>query len=749
MFVTIVKNNGELVRKIGLLKDKQRQLVAEATLESSPLSLPEALIWLNGVMKRLGLRPTTASLKGQIKALKAEITVLTAKKYTPYKVYIIFNLESSRKNCIYDTAVSERTVWRNSIGQNKSSVLLGAVLKVTNTTEPGDIIYEYSDIGYTKRLAYLGASYALTIGMLAMSYGIIDWLASSTSDVPVAIAISVINVVLPQAMQYITFLCEIHNSQIDVQKSILFKLLAARCINSALLIFLVTSYDDTFGLKNLERVQNILLADAVTTPLFQLANPLDLGMRYVAAPLLSTTQAQYNKFWIGAEWNLAERYSDVLKSIFVGAFFAPLLPSGWFITAFAIMMTYIVDKYSLFCIWRKAPSIGPDLAYLARYFYFITVFCHLHIALIYFANWPYRGVFDTDQADPADCRFLQCSVSSDMTDDQKRIVSVYSLSTIIAFAVLMFWGLPYRLTKFTKRIFYPYRKDRSGDASDVPFRSLEGRNSYIPVVMRGAFLTPYIVAHIANIPKIYIPIHSGLKWEELPDPKEFSVFNKSDFVQIPDEQLKRAISTVSYYNIEEDLAGLPSDTELDRASLASLGEDGGLEMLPPMTERPKLRRQISTRVQYDSDEEDAMPTGWEKRMDEDGNVFYVDNNTNLKHMSPPEQDVSIPKLLEAKRASLYLSPTDLGADSLFEEQEAIVQVMIHKTSRASMGSGGRALPVEAKRRGIAILPPGWEEMFTDEGVPYFVDHNTRTSQWTLPSQIQRGLRSGQLKRKSV
>jgi hypothetical protein len=31
-----------------------------------------------------------------------------------------------------------------------------------------------------------------------------------------------------------------------------------------------------------------------------------------------------------------------------------------------------------------------------------------------------------------------------------------------------------------------------------------------------------------------------------------------------------------------------------------------------------------------------------------------------------------------------------------------------------------------------LLPPGWEQAFTREGQPYFIDHNTQTTHWQLP-----------------
>jgi len=35
-----------------------------------------------------------------------------------------------------------------------------------------------------------------------------------------------------------------------------------------------------------------------------------------------------------------------------------------------------------------------------------------------------------------------------------------------------------------------------------------------------------------------------------------------------------------------------------------------------------------------------------------------------------------------------------------------------------------------------LLPPGWEQRFTPQGRPYFVDHKTRKTHWNLPGQMR-------------
>ena len=78
-------------------------------------------------------------------------------------------------------------------------------------------------------------------------------------------------------------------------------------------------------------------------------------------------------------------------------FFAVPLPSGLFITAIAMFNVYWCDKYLLFNVWRRPPPIDGTLSGIARLFFVVSVWAHVSISRVYFANWPYRvriqGVF--------------------------------------------------------------------------------------------------------------------------------------------------------------------------------------------------------------------------------------------------------------------------------------------------------------------------------------------------------------------
>ncbi len=76
----------------------------------------------------------------------------------------------------------------------------------------------------------------------------------------------------------------------------LFKLVVARCINTGLLIYLATDYNAMFDSGTLSSIQNILIADAITTPLFRLLNIYDYALRYIYGPMTAETQEEYDVF---------------------------------------------------------------------------------------------------------------------------------------------------------------------------------------------------------------------------------------------------------------------------------------------------------------------------------------------------------------------------------------------------------------------------------------------------------------------
>ncbi|KAN0115918.1 HECT domain containing protein, partial [Russula decolorans] len=124
-----------------------------------------------------------------------------------------------------------------------------------------------------------------------------------------------------------------------------------------------------------------------------------------------------------------------------------------------------------------------------------------------------------------------------------------------------------------------------------------------------------------------------------------------------------------------------------------------------------------------------LPEGCERRIDPLGRTDYVDHNTRSTTWNCPSPNQAVnhharegetnaardelDDLLEATSGGPHTQhPEIAGAQS---ENTAVVGA-----------SGGTTTA------GSGSLPAGWEEQYTPEGRPYYVDHNTRTTTWMHP-----------------
>ncbi|XP_032813667.2 NEDD4-like E3 ubiquitin-protein ligase WWP2 isoform X2 [Petromyzon marinus] len=105
-----------------------------------------------------------------------------------------------------------------------------------------------------------------------------------------------------------------------------------------------------------------------------------------------------------------------------------------------------------------------------------------------------------------------------------------------------------------------------------------------------------------------------------------------------------------------------------------------------------------------------LPPGWERRVDVRGRVYYVDHNTRTTTWQrPTTESVRNFEQWQSQRNQLQ------GAMQLFNQ-------------RFLFQTGG--LPTENDPLGA--LPSGWEKRIEQGGRMYFVNHNTRTTQWEDP-----------------
>ncbi|KAM9375968.1 NEDD4-like E3 ubiquitin-protein ligase WWP2 isoform 2-T2 [Pholidichthys leucotaenia] len=136
---------------------------------------------------------------------------------------------------------------------------------------------------------------------------------------------------------------------------------------------------------------------------------------------------------------------------------------------------------------------------------------------------------------------------------------------------------------------------------------------------------------------------------------------------------------------------------------------------------------------------DSLPTGWEQRVLPHGRVYYVDHNTKTttwERPLPPGWEKRVDQrgrfyyVDHNTRTTTWQRPTAESVRNYqqWQSQRSQLQGAMHQFSQRFLYQPSGA-PVENDPLGP--LPPGWEKR-QDNGRVYFVNHNTRTTQWDDP-----------------
>lgn len=157
---------------------------------------------------------------------------------------------------------------------------------------------------------------------------------------------------------------------------------------------------------------------------------------------------------------------------------------------------------------------------------------------------------------------------------------------------------------------------------------------------------------------------------------------------------------------------------------------------PNASGQPRQSNQLSPF----EDAQGRLPAGWERREDNLGRTYYVDHNTRTTSWNRPtsngtqeqRNDREAATQVERQRHQNRTLPEDrTGSNSPTLQAQQLQQ-----SSSPTANAGGAVMHTGATSPGSGELPPGWEQRWTPEGRPYFVDHNTRTTTWVDPRRQQ-------------
>ncbi|XP_053323183.1 NEDD4-like E3 ubiquitin-protein ligase WWP1 isoform X2 [Spea bombifrons] len=142
---------------------------------------------------------------------------------------------------------------------------------------------------------------------------------------------------------------------------------------------------------------------------------------------------------------------------------------------------------------------------------------------------------------------------------------------------------------------------------------------------------------------------------------------------------------------------------------------GTAEPLPPGWEQRKDPHGRTYYVDHNTrtttwERPQPLPPGWERRVDDRGRVYYVDHNTRTTTWQRPTMEsVRNFEQWQSQRNQLQ------GAMQQFNQR------YLYSASMLS-----------AESDPLGPLPPGWERRVDSTDRVYFVNHNTKTTQWEDP-----------------
>ncbi|EUB59451.1 Signal recognition particle protein [Echinococcus granulosus] len=158
------------------------------------------------------------------------------------------------------------------------------------------------------------------------------------------------------------------------------------------------------------------------------------------------------------------------------------------------------------------------------------------------------------------------------------------------------------------------------------------------------------------------------------------------------------------------------------------------EGLPPQWERrtdPSTGRiyyvdHLTKRTQWEKPQ--PLPSGWERRLDQNNRVYYVDHNTRTTTWHPPSDH-----LLD--NVVRWRQWYDIRAGNMRNQMSQLY-------ASSGWANGAGSSPAHSIPETLGPLPEGFERRRDSNGRVYYVNHRTKTTQWEDPRQTTVPLPSG-------
>ena len=332
------------------------EAVSVATVEGTII---QRLEWFFGI----GTSSDEYKLRTLFK-INQDIDLLCKTKFKCCAVYITFETETEKMHCLELLNIEKSVVnYIRGVITPERRFRNFVLIDADESSEPDNISWLNAGISENERYARSASSFLFTAAVL---YACFLLVSSQTNNAGALVAvISVLNSILP-----VIFICitDIEGTidEDDRQNSFMIKLYCARVLTAVIFPFMGTTWNTFPDVKTIASIKNVQLSSCFLSPFLQLLDINGIISRQILTRLFARNQADANRYWSGTKFTLAERYTEISKTLFISLFYSFLDPTSLFIGALACINTFFIDRYLLLRRTSQPPmldnSMGPTVS---------------------------------------------------------------------------------------------------------------------------------------------------------------------------------------------------------------------------------------------------------------------------------------------------------------------------------------------------------------------------------------------------
>lgn len=395
----LVKTLAERREVIAMLKEKVREGSMLNTMKLSEISakIEHGRRFLGNLKSRIN--PGVPELTGRLTVLNAKIQGLTQQDYVATRVFCTFEMESMQRQVLSEMMVGSMTAYNNNTHKINPNLLFRGerVLLVREAEEPSTIRWTDLDESSGTRIRQL--TITTFIGLVCIgAVASLIYLCHQFSKSGSALAISVANTLYPIVAKMLTNL-ETHPSETGKHVSLYVKIAIFRWVVTAIIITLIVPFTYTLGDRSddlLGSIFAIFYYDLLLSNVLQLLDPVGNIQRHYLAPR-AKSQDRMNLLMGGTEYFIAERYTNMTKTLFLTFYYCSIYPSAFLVCAITLFVNFNVDKFSLMRTWQPSPAVGASIANFSRTYFMSSAFAAMAIVSSYFfAGFPYDNLCAED-----------------------------------------------------------------------------------------------------------------------------------------------------------------------------------------------------------------------------------------------------------------------------------------------------------------------------------------------------------------